>query len=218
MRVEIRIYGKRKGAGSPIRLRSARLDKELFKEYEYLLIKYADSVPESVLETLRISDKRKETLRKPRVFAQLRLELVPDELYKKIVGGSELERELMEMGLGERAMYLSYYEKVFAANLKEGATKNRQATYTSNRRTVKRSAPGFKTIPGKGTTYFLHPGAARRVKAFAEALAERMGARVMLLRAVSKPLAEKVYQDYHPLTQVSADAKNFFMAKVLETS
>jgi hypothetical protein len=211
----IQVFGKLREKGPLVFLKQDELRREILGQFEYLLLKYKSSVPPEIRRRLTIAKRRKQTLRKRRVFAQLRLEVVPDDLFGRFVDdakGSPAYEMLQGYREGEQAMFLSYYEKVFSGNLAEGKQANRRATYTSSTRNVRSAFHGnFKLIPSserKIFGYFLHPTAAKEIKTFAEHLARRLGFSVMILRAQNWILPYKVYQDYFPLTPVEAKGKS----------
>jgi hypothetical protein len=211
----IQIFGKLLSKGPLVVLKQTEIHKGMLGQFDYLLLKYKAPVPNEMRKRLTIGKRRFRTLRKRRVFAQLRLEVVPDELFGRFLEdarGGEGGQILEAYRHGEQAMFLSYYEKVFRGNLAEGPKANRTATYTSSTRNVRSYAHGnFKLIPTadrKIFGYFLHPTAAKELKDFAEDFTKRLGFSVMILRAQNWVLPYKVYQDYFPLTPVRIEGKS----------
>ena len=220
---QIQIFGKLRqknpqGPKGPlVYLKSSEIHHDMLGEFEYLLLKYKAEVPAPVRRTLRIGKRRLQTLRKRRVFAELRLEVVPDDLLDRFLQdakGGAAEGLLDAYRHGEQAMFLSYYEKVFRGNLADGPKANRTATYTSSTRNVRPKNHGnFKLIPSatqgrKIFGYFLHPKAAQELKDYAESFAKRLGFSVMILRSQNWILPYKVYKDYFPLTPIRVEDKS----------
>lgn len=215
----VQLFGKlrNKGPLGPkgplVFLKPHEVRREMLGEFDYLLLKYKAPVPPEVRRRLTIGKRRLQTLRKRRVFAQLRLEVVPDDLlgrFLKDARGSDGAQILQAYREGEQAMFLSYYEKVFRGNLADGKKANRTATYTSSTRNVRGNA-NFKLIPSANRKifgYFLHPTAAAELKAYAEAFAKHLGFSIMMLRAQNWILPYKVYHDYFPLTPIRVEGKS----------
>lgn len=200
--------------GPLVRLSLNTLTKESLSQYSYLLLSYKSGVPRSIRKRLTVRKQRAKRLRKPRIFAQLRIEVVPDDMFASFLEG-EHDIRLDSYRTGEQAVYLSYYEKVFGENLAEGTRRaNLRATYTTSKANVKEEwHANFKTIPSnKGNihSYFLHPSAADNLKAFAEAFVASLGFSVVVLRAQNYTLAYKVYTDYAPIRPIPSEIESCF--------